>query len=209
MKRFVSAFVIGGAFVCAILWSKVLFMALMVALAVGMGYEWWHLAGTWGVFLCGCVLLGVCLGCLASLRLESVEVLLWYFVCVWSMDTFAMIGGRAIGGAKFAPSISPKKTWSGVVVGCCASAVITSAIYEAPVWAMIIGFVSQLSDIMVSYFKRKKGIKDSNTRWTTIPGHGGFLDRFDSILLSSLILRAFHGVIFDGFMGLASGSHLG
>jgi phosphatidate cytidylyltransferase len=126
---------------------------------------------------------------------SNYAITLMYFFSIWSVDTFAMFGGKTFGGFKLAPKISPNKTWSGLILGCIASGIacyIISRIfyiYKFPVafftYGLINGVVSQISDIFISYFKRKCNVKDSGN---LIPGHGGVLDRFDSIIFSAPLL---------------------
>ncbi len=97
-----------------------------------------------------------------------------------------------IGGPKFWPSISPKKTWSGTSAGWVGAGVIgiIFALYTDTglglvVISMVVAFASQLGDIAESFIKRKMGVKDSSS---LIPGHGGLLDRFDGMLGASVFL---------------------
>ena len=127
-------------------------------------------------------------------------------VVIWICDSAAMSGGRAIGGAKLAPTISPGKTRSGSTVG------VIGGLLVAPIFAFIVfprvgvnaGFagllviaalisvLGQLGDLAESLFKREVGVKDSST---IIPGHGGVLDRFDSLYFA-LPIAAFCYVLF-------------
>ena len=113
-------------------------------------------------------------------------------VVVWVCDTAAMFGGRLMGGAKLAPTISPGKTRSGGIAGLIGGVVIAPLFalgvfprvgIELPVataCAMALGFslVGQVGDLAESLLKREAGVKDSSS---LIPGHGGVLDRFDSL----------------------------
>ena len=112
-------------------------------------------------------------------------------VVTWVCDTAAMFGGRTFGGPKLAPSVSPGKTRSGSiagVVGGLAVAPLFAAFsprmgLELPlgqllVIAGVLGVVGQIGDLAESLFKREAGVKDSSA---LIPGHGGVLDRFDSL----------------------------
>jgi phosphatidate cytidylyltransferase len=111
---------------------------------------------------------------------------------VWASDIGAYVAGRAIGGPKLAPAISPGKTWSGAVGGLIAAAATgfaASAIlsHGAPTWrsggfAIVIGVISQLGDLFESQVKRHFGVKDSGN---LIPGHGGLLDRLDAVLTAA------------------------
>jgi phosphatidate cytidylyltransferase len=124
----------------------------------------------------------------------------------WICDSAAMSGGAAFGGPKMAPVLSPQKTWSGAASGL-AGALITAVVYAvlalAPtgitlqVWQMLVlgatvGIFGQLGDLAESLLKRSVGIKDSGTFF---PGHGGVLDRLDSLYwvipLSTLLMVAF------------------
>lgn len=100
--------------------------------------------------------------------------------------------GRALGGPKFWPSISPKKTWSGILGGWVGAAILSYALVQAwalPLWTIALGvvmsFCSQMGDIAESAMKRRAGIKDSSN---LIPGHGGVLDRFDGVIGATLAM---------------------
>jgi phosphatidate cytidylyltransferase len=110
----------------------------------------------------------------------------------WVCDTAAMFGGRAFGGPKLAPVISPGKTWSGSAAGVLGGLVV-APIFAAlilprvgvavPLWQLlviagILSVVGQVGDLAESLLKREAGVKDSSH---LIPGHGGVLDRFDSL----------------------------
>jgi phosphatidate cytidylyltransferase len=105
-----------------------------------------------------------------------------------------MIGGKTLEGPKLAPKISPNKTWSGLICGCLASATVCFLSGELlnislPINLFIYGLgnavVAQISDLFISFFKRKCSIKDTGT---LIPGHGGVLDRFDGTMFSAALL---------------------
>jgi phosphatidate cytidylyltransferase len=113
-------------------------------------------------------------------------------VVTWVCDTAAMFGGRAFGGAKLAPTVSPGKTRSGSLAGVVGSLavapVFAAAVFprvgvEVPLWqllvvAAVLGVIGQIGDLAESLFKREAGVKDSSH---LIPGHGGVLDRLDSL----------------------------
>jgi phosphatidate cytidylyltransferase len=113
-------------------------------------------------------------------------------VVTWVVDTAAMFGGRAMGGPKLAPMVSPGKTRSGSLAGVAGGLVVAplfgAAIFpwvgvEIPLWqllamAAVLGVIGQIGDLVESLFKREAGVKDSSH---LIPGHGGVLDRLDSL----------------------------
>jgi phosphatidate cytidylyltransferase len=120
--------------------------------------------------------------------------IVWFFVVIWSTDIGAYLFGKSIGGAKLAPKISPNKTWAGFFGGI-SSAVIVSLLFYYFLYPMaglilfflgcvIISIVGQIGDLFESWCKRRLGVKDSGK---LIPGHGGILDRVDSLLLSTPI----------------------
>jgi phosphatidate cytidylyltransferase len=126
------------------------------------------------------------------------------FFCVWASDTFAYFSGRAIGGPKLAPKISPKKTWAGFVGSSLGAGLVAYGlalpltrallgdVYTINDWSpaayalmgVLLGMVGQAGDLSISYFKRKFGIKDTGA---LIPGHGGILDRIDALMLVALV----------------------
>lgn len=120
---------------------------------------------------------------------------LWAFAVIWATDTGAYFSGRAIGGPKLAPRISPGKTWAGAIGGAVAATAAALVVAwwadVGPVWAlavagMTVSVVGQAGDLLISRIKRRFRVKDSGT---LIPGHGGVLDRLDSTL-SALPLLA-------------------
>lgn len=117
------------------------------------------------------------------------HLLLMVFVLVWSTDTFAYLVGRKLGKHKLAPAISPGKTWEGLAGGIVGSILVALLFFKfSPfydIWfyilsAIIVSVFGVLGDLFESKLKRLAGVKDSGKM---LPGHGGFLDRFDSLLL--------------------------
>ena len=119
-------------------------------------------------------------------------------VLVWVSDTFAFFGGKLFGRHKLAERISPKKTWEGSIIGFAfviiSGVVIWKFFYPGfTVWhwlsvTVIVGFFAQIGDLFESHLKRSVKVKDSSN---LIPGHGGALDRFDSILFAVPALYIF------------------
>lgn len=110
---------------------------------------------------------------------------LWVMGVVVISDTLGYFAGRLLGGPKFWPRLSPKKTWSGTVAGWLGAAVFGLLLLllarGAPsmIWlSPLIAFAGQMGDIAESWLKRRSGVKDSSS---LIPGHGGLMDRFDAV----------------------------
>lgn len=113
---------------------------------------------------------------------------------VWGSDIFAYFGGKAFGKHALAPDISPNKTWEGFFSGYIGSAVLSIGfIYLIPLSSpltlvqliplvLLIGTFGPIGDLLESKLKRKAGIKDSSN---ILPGHGGFFDRFDALILAA------------------------
>lgn len=132
-------------------------------------------------------------------------LVLMILTIVIASDVGGYFGGRLIGGPKFWPKVSPKKTWSGTVVGWVLAVAAVwlfvtvhawiagagSAAVLGPVqiaFVVILAFVGQMGDIAESAIKRRYGVKDSSD---LIPGHGGVLDRFDALIAVSAVVLLF------------------
>ncbi|MCC6801617.1 MAG: phosphatidate cytidylyltransferase [Anaerolineae bacterium] len=147
-----------------------------------------------GMTLAGVLYLGLPTGCLIALRaLPDGALWILLILCItWGTDTFAYIGGRLWGKTKLAPRLSPKKTREGAVVGVLGG-IIPSLILLAVTQHLAAGtlvlvfagpFVAILGDLLESGLKRFFQVKDSHIAGLDIlPGHGGILDRVDSLLL--------------------------
>jgi phosphatidate cytidylyltransferase len=130
---------------------------------------------------------------LRNLDPAGMETVVWLGVVVVMTDTCAYFTGRTLGGPKLAPTVSPKKTWSGLIGGVAGAAVsggILAAVIDANIVtvALVSGglaIVAQIGDLAVSKAKRAFGVKDSGN---IIPGHGGALDRFDGVLAASIAI---------------------
>ncbi|MGF2686412.1 phosphatidate cytidylyltransferase [Marinobacter sp. DUT-3] len=120
---------------------------------------------------------------------NNLLVILFVFCVVWVADIGAYFAGRAFGKAKLAPRVSPGKSWAGVwggLVAVAVFAVIVSQLASAPmdqtlllvIASLATGLVSVLGDLLESMLKRFRGIKDSSQ---LLPGHGGIMDRIDSL----------------------------
>lgn len=156
-------------------------------------------------YILGCIYITFAMGALIFFNhhpIFSKGFILWIFCLVWATDTGAYFTGKLLGGPKLAPSISPKKTWSGfiggTILGCISSVWLLKGLkpdiyhmieikFYWAIYALIAFLVicAHLGDLLESGLKRYYNTKDSGN---LIPGHGGFLDRFDSMLLVATIL---------------------
>jgi phosphatidate cytidylyltransferase len=122
------------------------------------------------------------------------ETILWIVACVWATDIGAYFVGSYAGGAKLAPSVSPSKTWSGLVGGASTTAVVSALVGLAvgagetltlALTGVGIALVAQAGDLLESAQKRRAGVKDSGR---LIPGHGGILDRIDGLIAALVFI---------------------
>ncbi len=122
------------------------------------------------------------------------------FIGAWSADTFAYFTGRKFGKRKLIPEVSPKKTVEGSIAGFAASAVLVTVygylVISPQIHFLVIGImtgiISQLGDLAASAVKRYAGVKDYGG---ILPGHGGIMDRFDSIIFTAPIIYLYLGVL--------------
>ena len=155
---------------------------------------------------------GICLfafyavyGLAALVILRDVQfgnyIYLLAFIGAWATDTGAYFAGVLLGKHKLIPEVSPKKTVEGSIggiIGCCIGFAVWGFIVQAisgctvywlilMAYAVAAGVVSQIGDLVASYVKREKGIKDYGF---IFPGHGGVMDRFDSVIAVSIVLSS-------------------
>jgi len=124
-----------------------------------------------------------------KLRDESLWLLIYVMVCNWSADTFAYFSGKLFGKHRVFPQISRGKTLEGYVGAVVGSALVGGVLgyflhynpFVSTIVGAYIGIFAQIGDLVESALKREKGVKDSGR---LLPGHGGLLDRVDSLLLS-------------------------
>jgi phosphatidate cytidylyltransferase len=165
----------------------------------------WMLAG---LVYAGVLLLGpVLLRNDASLGFVAI---LFLFAIVWITDTAAYFAGRAFGGPKLWPAVSPKKTWSGAIGGTLGGVAAGLLVVKgaglaiAPMLVLVavgLSIVSQAGDLLESAVKRHFGAKDASQ---LIPGHGGLMDRLDGFL-TAVAAAAMVGLLRGGLEGPARG----
>ncbi|MEQ7872687.1 phosphatidate cytidylyltransferase [Sphingomonas sp. ASV193] len=202
-RSVLGVLMIAAALIAAVLGGYV-FASLVALAAVAMLFEWRRMVARWGI---GWQVAGFVYALVPALSLlwirdryaidgapMGLELLVWVFVVTWSTDIGAYFAGRTIGGPKLAPSVSPNKTWAGLVGG------VVIATLLAAVWARTVmlpanaywlaapfAVAAQLGDLFESGLKRRAGVKDSGN---LLPGHGGALDRLDGLVVVASLTAA-------------------
>ncbi|PVA11661.1 phosphatidate cytidylyltransferase [Pelagivirga sediminicola] len=176
----------------AVAWALPLWLALPGLVCVA-GFGAWQLPTRRVLF--GVYGASILLACHTAglLRVDAgLAWILWVICVVVATDVAGYFAGRALGGPKFWPAISPKKTWSGTIAGWLAAAVmgLGFGIYlgvgaQLMLLSVLVSVTGQAGDIAESWIKRRAGVKDSSN---LIPGHGGVLDRFDAMLGAVLLV---------------------
>jgi phosphatidate cytidylyltransferase len=165
--------------------ALLLFMALTAVLVAIRGKSWWLPAG---ILYAG--LTAIALAEIRDDNLVGFVVMLFVFATVWATDIFAYFIGRALGGPKLAPRISPGKTWSGAIGGVIAAVIAGTGVawsffpgtgLRVVCVALLLSVCSQAGDLFESFVKRRFGVKDSSH---LIPGHGGVMDRVDGLIFA-------------------------
>jgi phosphatidate cytidylyltransferase len=141
----------------------------------------------------GIVYSGLTVISLAAIRGDTANgfaAMIFIFAVVWATDILAYFIGRAIGGPKLAPPISPGKTWSGAIGGAISAVIAGTLVHMIffplnglwiPMIALVLSVFSQVGDLFESFIKRRFGVKDSSR---LIPGHGGVMDRVDGLVFA-------------------------
>ena len=179
-----------------------------------LAFVWWFAAFIWTFFyptpvstvvrwLGGALVLVPLFTALLVLLRIGVEYLLFTLLIVWAADAGAYFAGKQFGRVKLAPKISPGKTWEGVLGGLVIVALlaVAAAYWSDEALAVLLPFclavaaLSIVGDLTVSMFKRSAGVKDSGRLF---PGHGGVLDRIDSVAAAAPLFAL--GL---GWLGLA------
>lgn len=140
--------------------------------------------------IAGTLYVGIPAFALIGLDWAWYPLVFWIFIVTWATDILAYFAGRAIGGPKLAPRISPNKTWAGLLGGVVGAGLLG---FAAARWLQLdapftwlgapMGVIAQAGDLFESWVKRRAGVKDSGT---ILPGHGGVLDRLDGLLAVAL-----------------------
>lgn len=170
-------------------------LALLLPIALGLPGAARRDRVTYALF--GTAILIVAYGLVGFRESYGLNFVLWLMGVIIISDTFGYFFGRMLGGPKFWPALSPKKTWSGTVAGWIGTCVLGAALWLAGqgdatlIWiSPLVCFAGQMGDIAESWIKRRAGVKDSSN---LIPGHGGFMDRFDAVtgaVLATMLIGA-------------------
>jgi phosphatidate cytidylyltransferase len=209
VTRVLSALVLAPIAIAAVYFGGWLFAAFWAIAAAAVLWEWiglvglrnyaWVFAGV--LYALAMFLAPVVLREDAQFGMTTIFLL---FAIVWTTDIVGYFAGRAIGGPKLAPSISPKKTWSGAIAGLIVAVLIvvlaTRFVPQAKIGVLVIltivlSIVSQAGDLAESALKRRFDAKDASQ---IIPGHGGVMDRLDGFWAAALC-AAIIGVAHGGF----------
>lgn len=199
--RVLSSCVIVPTFILSIYFGGIVFFAFMSAILFVSFDELSNMAEKSPTRNRDCAIgsayLAIGLGSFFLLRILSEDatyLTLTLLFIIWACDTGAFFSGKTFGGKKLCPSISPGKTWAGLIGGVTAGAIVayichlTFGIYNSPASAIFTGLLISLAgqggDLLISKYKRYVGVKDTGK---IIPGHGGILDRVDSLLLAAPI----------------------
>ncbi|MGZ9098001.1 MAG: phosphatidate cytidylyltransferase [Micavibrio sp.] len=197
-KRILSALVLGPLTLLVIFFGGLPFTALIAVGALLSLYEFYTMERQGKIFTrmmpFWIVYVAVCAVSFLQLRLgfaNGLYLVLAVMLTVWACDIGAYVVGKALGGPKMTPILSPKKTWSGLIGGMVCSGLTLMGFdlwqniftgHPVMVFAAgcFLGAVGQAGDLLISAIKRRVGVKDTGQ---LIPGHGGLLDRIDSLLL--------------------------
>ncbi len=157
---------------------------------------------TWVWTIAGIIYVGLLLSYLVDLRLEAGRN--WVFLAIlatFASDTMAYFIGKAFGRHLLAPHISPNKTWEGAIAGVAGAAAISLVFTiswslqlpincgQAVLLGVIISIFGQFGDLLESLFKRYHGVKESGN---LMPGHGGLLDRMDSVVFAGVVVYLYY-----------------
>jgi phosphatidate cytidylyltransferase len=216
LTRIVSGLVLAPIAIAAVYFGGWPFALFWAAAALVVFWEWVMLVkgpSRFAWIVAGVVYAALLLAAPLTLRGDAdlgMAAIFFLFGIVWTTDIAGYFAGRAIGGPKLAPSISPKKTWSGAIAGLLGAVIIVAIgarfipqtrIVALLAAAVVLSVASQAGDLAESAMKRHFGAKDASQ---IIPGHGGVMDRLDGFWAAAL-LAAIIGISRGGFAAPARG----
>jgi phosphatidate cytidylyltransferase len=174
-------------------WPFALFWGIA---AIAVLWEWMTLVAGPGWIIAGVGYASIMATAPILLRADAelgFHAMVLVFAVVWTTDVLAYFAGRAFGGPKLLPAISPKKTWSGAIAGALGAVAVAVPVMvqfasfniaAIAMIALLLSVVAQLGDLLESWIKRRFGAKDASQ---LIPGHGGVMDRLDGFWAAALI----------------------
>ena len=218
VKRIITSVVALAVFVGILFLPPIYFTVALAAVILFMLYECYSATkadlGMKTIGFISAVIL------MSSIYFCKAATMLLTFICAWSCDTFAYFTGRFLGKHKLIPHVSPNKTVEGSVGGVVGAMVIcivyllivknvfdtnmltwSNVVVEGAVYGLVGGALSQLGDLIASAIKRDTEIKDFG--WI-FPGHGGFMDRFDSVMFIAPIMYILPSVIGIAIIAMAN-----
>jgi len=211
--RILSAAVLAPVAICVAYLGGSSFAVFWAIAAIAVLWEWTKLVTGPGWVVAGVGYAGVMLAAPIILRSDAqlgFLALLLLFAIVWTTDIFGYFAGRAFGGPKLMPAVSPKKTWSGAIAGALGAMIVAVLLANQfgsfnrvaiASLALLLSVMSQLGDLLESWVKRQFGAKDASH---LIPGHGGVMDRLDGFWAAALI-ACLIGLLRGGFDAPARG----
>jgi phosphatidate cytidylyltransferase len=209
-KRIMSAIILGSIFLFIVIKGQIYYLTAILVIGILMVQElitilisikteninFYETYRKWGIGF-------IIVTCVSLILIrdypQGLKVTIWLFFSIWSLDAAAYFFGKKFGSLKLAPVISPNKTYEGSFCGTAAGMIVSFILYKLFATGdknsfgienfMIITFINlilaQVGDLLESWLKRQCKVKDSGS---IIPGHGGCLDRFDSIYIPSIFI---------------------
>jgi phosphatidate cytidylyltransferase len=211
--RVISAVVLAPVAIYAAYLGGWPFAVFWAAAALAVLWEWISLVTGLGWIIAGIGYAGIMLLAPLLLRADNAYgflALVLLFAIVWTTDVLGYFAGRAFGGPKLLPAVSPKKTWSGAIAGTLGAMIVAVMVANyfgafnmvaIAIIALLLSIMAQLGDLFESWVKRQFGAKDASH---LIPGHGGVMDRLDGFWAAAL-LGCLIGLARGGFDGAARG----
>jgi phosphatidate cytidylyltransferase len=206
LKRFLSGVILAPITLLIIHLGGTVYELIVLLLCVLMAGEWAGMlnksfygkaaaGSSLGWYILGFIYIFTPCACLLFLRSlpEGRVLVFWLVLSVWAIDIGAYFFGIALKGPKIAPSISPKKTWAGLIGGIICSSTVgfifdkywLHTSFNIVLVSIILTFIAQAGDFFESAVKRRFKLKDSGN---LIPGHGGILDRVDGLITASIFV---------------------
>ncbi len=211
--RVVSAVVLAPVAIYAAYLGGWPFTGFWATAAAAVLWEWISLVTGLGWIIAGIGYAVIMLLAPLLLRADNTYgflALILLFAIVWTTDILGYFVGRAFGGPKLLPAISPKKTWSGAIAGTLGAMGVAALVANyfgafnmtaIAIVALLLSIMAQVGDLFESWVKRRFGAKDASQ---LIPGHGGVMDRLDGFWAAALVACAL-GLLRGGFDGAARG----